>query len=170
MHAFPVTVRFAAQRSLLSASPFLVAAGRSESSRFHQHTPSWQPSWNEIESTNTASRWTCVRNDADDRGPSLPRRMRDGNRRSGDGRSVGRGRNRAGSRAEEVELDEANLLAEEDLSDILLVSGTLIGQPVKDGFFVRTEYDRVIFVQSSAEVELGEIVSVAGVLEAAETV
>ncbi|MDX1568348.1 MAG: hypothetical protein R3223_11145 [Longimicrobiales bacterium] len=71
---------------------------------------------------------------------------------------------------EEVDLEEAYPLTEEDLGDILLVNGTVIGQPVEDGFFVRTEYDRVIFVQSSADIEPGEIVSVAGVLEAAGTV
>ncbi|MDX1647378.1 MAG: hypothetical protein R3304_09560 [Longimicrobiales bacterium] len=63
-----------------------------------------------------------------------------------------------------VELEEALPLTSEDVGDIIMASGTVVGQPLPHGYFLETEHDLVIFVESSVEVEPGQVISVAGPL------
>ncbi len=70
---------------------------------------------------------------------------------------------------EEIELEEAYPLTAEDLGDRLLVTGTVVGSVLPGGFFVASEGGLVLFVETDHVAIPGEMVSVTGVLEAAET-
>ena len=63
-----------------------------------------------------------------------------------------------------VELDEALPLTREEVGDIILATGAVLGEPLADGFFLETEYDQIIFVASDLEPRPGEIVNVSGPL------
>jgi hypothetical protein len=67
----------------------------------------------------------------------------------------------------ELELEEALPLTEEDIGDELLVTGTVTGTVIPDGFFVATEHGRVLFVESAERVMPGELVTVTGPVRSA---
>ena len=69
----------------------------------------------------------------------------------------------------EIELEEALPLTAEDVGDRMLITGTVIGSVIPDGFFVATEHGRVLFVASEDVPVPGEVVTVTGTLAAAET-
>lgn len=56
----------------------------------------------------------------------------------------------------------------EDVGDLMLVSGMVIGKPGPAGFFVRTEGNRVSFIESTDSVTVGQRVRVIGPLQVAE--
>lgn len=67
----------------------------------------------------------------------------------------------------ELALEEALPLTEEDIGDELLVTGTVTGTVIPDGFFVATEHGRVLFVESAEQVMPGELVTVTGPVRSA---
>ena len=67
----------------------------------------------------------------------------------------------------EVELEEALPLTAEDVGDRMLITGTVIGTVIPDGFFVATEHGRVLFVESTEAPVPGELVTVTGMLQSA---
>ncbi len=69
----------------------------------------------------------------------------------------------------ELELEEALPLTEEDVGDILLVTGTVVGTVIPEGFFVATEHGEVLFVESTEPTVPGEMVTVTGPLQSATT-
>ena len=69
----------------------------------------------------------------------------------------------------ELELEEALPLTEEDVGDIILVTGTVIGTVIPEGFFVATEHGEVLFVESTEPTTPGELVTVTGPLQSATT-
>ena len=69
----------------------------------------------------------------------------------------------------EIELEEALPLTEEDVGDILLITGTVTGAVIPEGFFVATEHGRMLFVESTEMVTPGELVTVTGELQSATT-
>ena len=79
----------------------------------------------------------------------------------------------------EVEVDrgEVNLqdkilpLSAEDIGDVILATGSVIGKPLPNGFFLKTERNQVLFVEHSepSEVQEGDTVRVAGPLAMAVT-
>ncbi|HEV2076094.1 MAG TPA: hypothetical protein VGR10_07620 [Thermoleophilaceae bacterium] len=68
----------------------------------------------------------------------------------------------------EVQFERALPITAEDVGDLMLASGTVVGKPGPNGFFLRTAGDNVVFVQSAVPVTAGQQVNVAGPLEAAE--
>lgn len=71
------------------------------------------------------------------------------------------------SPAGELELEEALPLTAEDIGDELLVTGTVTGTVIPEGFFVATEHGRVLFVESTQVVTPGELVTVTGPVQSA---
>lgn len=68
-----------------------------------------------------------------------------------------------------MELEEALPLTAEDIGDRMLVTGTVIGTIIPDGFFVATEHGEVLFVEALEPNPVpGELVTVTGTLQAAE--
>lgn len=65
-------------------------------------------------------------------------------------------------------LEEALPLTAEDVGDIMLVTGTVVGTVIPDGFFVATEHGLVLFVETDETVVPGELVSVTGPLQSVE--
>ena len=70
--------------------------------------------------------------------------------------------------AGEIALEEALPLTAEDVGDMMLVTGTVIGTVIPNGFFVATEHGEVLFVETTEMAVPGELVSVTGTLEAVE--
>lgn len=70
----------------------------------------------------------------------------------------------------EMELEEETMLGLDDVGETLMATGWVVGVPLDNGFYLRTEDDRVIFVQTDTEVETGKAVRVWGPLAATETV
>lgn len=69
----------------------------------------------------------------------------------------------------EIELEEALPLTVEDVGDRMLVTGTVIGTVIPQGFFVATEAGEVLFVEDLDTAPVpGELVTVTGVLQSAE--
>ena len=68
-----------------------------------------------------------------------------------------------------LELEEALPLTEEDVGDMMLVTGTVTGTVIPAGFFVATEHGRVLFVETTEAVTPGEVVTVTGPLQSATT-
>ena len=69
----------------------------------------------------------------------------------------------------ELDLEEALPLTAEDIGDRMLVTGTVIGTVIPDGFFVATEGGEVLFVEALEPNPIpGELVTVTGVLQSAE--
>lgn len=68
----------------------------------------------------------------------------------------------------DLELDEETVLGMDDIGEDIMATGWVSGAPLPMGFFLRTEDDRVIFVQSDADVTAGDQVRVAGPLVATE--
>lgn len=70
--------------------------------------------------------------------------------------------------AAEVEFEKAFPVTSEDIGDLMLVSGSVVGRPGSAEFFVRTEGNRVAFIQSNQAVSLGQRVEVVGSAQAAD--
>jgi hypothetical protein len=68
----------------------------------------------------------------------------------------------------QVEFQEALPLTVEDIGDTMLMTGTVIGTVIPDGFFVATEHGEVLFVAADEAPVPGELVSVTGTLQSAE--
>lgn len=69
----------------------------------------------------------------------------------------------------EVDFQEALPLTVEDVGDVMLVTGTVIGTVLpNEGFFVATEHGEVLFVESAEQVTPGQLVTVTGPLQSAE--
>ena len=64
----------------------------------------------------------------------------------------------------EVEFERAFPIEAEDVGDTMLVSGTVVGKPGPNGFFVRTEGNRVVFVDTQDSVSAGQRVRAVGPL------
>lgn len=68
----------------------------------------------------------------------------------------------------QLELDEELVLGPDDIGETLMATGWVSGAPLPNGFFLRTEDDRVIFVSSTEEVASGDVVRVVGPLVSAQ--
>ena len=68
----------------------------------------------------------------------------------------------------DLELDEETVIGADDVGEDLMATGWVAGMPLPNGFFLRTEDDRVIFVETDESVEMGQEVRVAGPLVATE--
>ena len=68
----------------------------------------------------------------------------------------------------EVQFERALPITAEDVGDLLVARGTVVGKPGPNGFFLRTDRNRVVFVESTEPVALGRQVRVVGPLQAAE--
>lgn len=68
----------------------------------------------------------------------------------------------------ELELDEELVLGLDDVGETIMATGWVIGAPVANGFFLRTEANRAIFVASDAQVSIGQAVRVTGPLVATD--
>ena len=66
----------------------------------------------------------------------------------------------------EIEFERAFPLEAEDLGDTMLISGTVVGKPAPNGFFVRTEGNQVVFVDATDSVTAGQMVRAVGPLRA----
>lgn len=71
---------------------------------------------------------------------------------------------------ERLELEEETVLGADDIGANLMATGWVAGLPLPNGFFLRTEDDRVIFVDSDQSVQPGEAVRVIGQLTATDAV
>lgn len=71
---------------------------------------------------------------------------------------------------EALELDEETFLGPDDIGEDIMATGWVVGLPLQNGFFLRTEDDRVIFVESDRSVQPGETVRAMGPLAGAEAV
>lgn len=71
---------------------------------------------------------------------------------------------------ERLELDEETVLGPDDIGENLMATGWVAGLPLPNGFFLRTEDDRVIFVDAEQSVEPGQTVRVIGQLTATDAV
>lgn len=68
----------------------------------------------------------------------------------------------------EIEFEAAFPLEAEDVGDVMIASGTVVGTPGPAGFFIEVEGNRVVFVESTQSVEAGERVSAIGPLAVVE--
>lgn len=68
----------------------------------------------------------------------------------------------------ELELNEELVLAQDDVGETIMATGWVTGIPLGTGFFLRTEGNRVIFVESTETVSTGAAVRVTGPLMLAE--
>jgi len=68
------------------------------------------------------------------------------------------------------QLDKEITLGPEDVGELILANGWVEGQPLESGFFLRTEFNRLIFVQTDHSVQPGDPVSVRGRVEGADEV
>ena len=68
----------------------------------------------------------------------------------------------------EVEYDEELILGPDDVGETIMATGWVSGVPLANGFFLRTEVDRVIFVESDRPVSAGDMVRATGPLMASE--
>ncbi|MGH7720082.1 MAG: hypothetical protein ACREON_14730, partial [Gemmatimonadaceae bacterium] len=66
-----------------------------------------------------------------------------------------------------VEFEEAYPLTTDDIGDIILASGSVVGNPGPVGFFLRAEGNRVIFVESTQPASAGQRVRAVGPLRTA---
>lgn len=66
----------------------------------------------------------------------------------------------------ETELEEETVLGMDDVGEIIMATGWVTGVPLESGFFLRTEDDRVIFVETEDDVTPGQVVRVVGPLVA----
>jgi hypothetical protein len=67
----------------------------------------------------------------------------------------------------EVRLEDKHLpLSSEDIGDVILATGTVVGTPLPNGFFLKTERSQVLFVEEPqpSEVKSGDTVRVTGPL------
>lgn len=69
-----------------------------------------------------------------------------------------------------LEFEEETVLGPDDIGEDLMATGWVVGLPLPNGFFLRTEDDRVIFVETDESVQPGETVRVMGPLTATEAV
>ena len=67
-----------------------------------------------------------------------------------------------------LEYDEELVLTARDAGETILATGWVSGAPMEEGFFLRTEADRVIFVESQDSVATGDAVRVTGPLAATQ--
>ncbi|HET7321634.1 MAG TPA: hypothetical protein VFI96_03995 [Longimicrobiaceae bacterium] len=66
------------------------------------------------------------------------------------------------------DFEKAFPITDDDVGDIMLVTGTVVGEPGPAGFFVRAEGNRVVFVKSAEPVTLGQSVRAIGPVQAAD--
>ena len=66
------------------------------------------------------------------------------------------------------ELSEEMVLGPTDEGETILATGWVEGKPLDNGFFLRTEYNRVVFVEGKEDVSTGDAVSVTGVVHRSE--
>lgn len=64
-----------------------------------------------------------------------------------------------------MELEREVVLGPEDEGEKVIATGWVQGRPLDNGFFLRTEYDRVVFIQSEADVTTGSAVRVEGTVQ-----
>jgi hypothetical protein len=64
-----------------------------------------------------------------------------------------------------VDLEQIAPLGSDDLGRMVNVSGSVVGQPLDNGFWVLTDQDRVVFIQTDRPVVTGEHVQVTGMVE-----
>ena len=64
----------------------------------------------------------------------------------------------------EVKLEEKFPLSPDDVGDVVMATGTVTGAPLSHGFFLLTEGNQVIFVESAAQVAPADHVRVVGPL------
>ena len=69
----------------------------------------------------------------------------------------------------ELELEEELVLGLDDVGETIMATGWVSGVPLTTGFFLRTEDNRVIFVETTEQVSAGQTVRVQGPLVATET-
>jgi hypothetical protein len=60
------------------------------------------------------------------------------------------------------ELNEEMVLGPGDVGEAILATGWVEGKPLDNGFFLRTEHKRIVFVETDQKVEAGQAVSVTG--------
>ena len=68
----------------------------------------------------------------------------------------------------QLELGEETMLGADDIGEDLMATGWVSGVPLPNGFFLRTEDSRVIFVETDRTVNAGDLVRVTGPLVATE--
>ena len=68
----------------------------------------------------------------------------------------------------ELELDEETVLGADDIGSDIMATGWVSGAPLQNGFFLRTEDDRVIFVETDQSVAAGDQIRVLGPLVATQ--
>jgi hypothetical protein len=68
----------------------------------------------------------------------------------------------------DLELDEETILGADDIGEDIMATGWVSGLPLANGFFLLTEDDRIIFVESEEQVSAGDMVRVAGPLVATQ--
>lgn len=68
----------------------------------------------------------------------------------------------------QLELDEETILGPDDIGERIIATGWVAGMPLPNGFFLRTEDDRVIFVATDQTVQPGQTVRVVGSLLATQ--
>jgi hypothetical protein len=61
-----------------------------------------------------------------------------------------------------MELDDEMVLGPGDVGKTILATGWVEGKPLAEGFFLRTEHKRIVFVETDHKVEAGQAVSVTG--------
>ena len=64
----------------------------------------------------------------------------------------------------EIRLEELYPLEEDDVGKVIMATGTVVGQPIPGGFFLRTEGNQVLFVRTTTPVSPGSTVRVVGPL------
>jgi hypothetical protein len=66
------------------------------------------------------------------------------------------------------ELQKELMLGPEDEGETIIATGWVEGRPLENGFFLRTEYDRVVFIESEQDVGSGDAVRVEGLVKRTE--
>ena len=66
-----------------------------------------------------------------------------------------------------MELDEEMILGPGDVGKTIIATGWVEGKPVENGFFLRTEHKRIVFVESDQKLNTGDAVRVTGTVEKA---
>jgi hypothetical protein len=67
-----------------------------------------------------------------------------------------------------MELEKELMLGPEDEGETIIATGWVEGRPLENGFFLRTDYDRVVFIESENDVSSGDAVRVEGLVKKSE--
>jgi hypothetical protein len=64
-----------------------------------------------------------------------------------------------------MELDDEMVLGPGDVGKTIIATGWVEGKPLENGFFLRTEHKRIVFVESDQKLNTGDQVRVTGTVE-----